>query len=555
MVLLFAGVNRTNHVTMNTSTNSPWTARLFLIAAALNISTLSNAQAPGLIQFVLESEIGQAQKAIRDSLYNIFIAARWEDFAVNASGIQVVKYDTDGVAVWDNLLGLTTGVGGFLVNDMTITSDGGLALIGDHVGGPPADSAFVIKVDVDGAFDWAVRVASNLPGTFSTRGRSIAEGPNGVLYVGLETTHLSTALQRDGLIAKISAMGNVLQTVRLERPDPGTFTTIGKIATEPGGGFVLSGRTGDTGGGSWITKFNGSLDVIWSTRFETDDLDVDPIMLFCVLEGFDMFLTSPFPTNQAPLYKVSADGTGNFQSARRYEVGGAYGNFRDGTILADHSHAIAGQFELKSGDKDAALIKLDNTGEPEWGMLYGTNGDEEAVDVAPQANGGFTVVGSGQRDSLVAAAGGLLTQTYVMRPDADGFTGGCEQPLTVTSDPLNIASSAFVLNTSPMDGIWVPADFTESSVYAEEAVCAVLSVRDPKRENLCLFPNPVTDRLRLNIHNGRFQWTIFDMHGGEVLQGNSSSSNTIKVADLHPGIYVLKVIGDRYNGTARFTKE
>lgn len=76
--------------------------------------------------------------------------------------------------------------------------------------------------------------------------------------------------------------------------------------------------------------------------------------------------------------------------------------------------------------------------------------------------------------------------------------------------------------------------------------------------NLGVYPNPAQNEITITIHEGVevFQTVITDMTGREVLTVTSSSnSNAISIAELAPGVYILKVFTGNGTATARFVKQ
>lgn len=68
-------------------------------------------------------------------------------------------------------------------------------------------------------------------------------------------------------------------------------------------------------------------------------------------------------------------------------------------------------------------------------------------------------------------------------------------------------------------------------------------------------PNPANDQLSIAYPTEGFtRWEIMDMTGRRVLQGALSPERTVHVADLHPGLYLLRIIGEQETQTGKFLK-
>jgi hypothetical protein len=62
--------------------------------------------------------------------------------------------------------------------------------------------------------------------------------------------------------------------------------------------------------------------------------------------------------------------------------------------------------------------------------------------------------------------------------------------------------------------------------------------------NVMVYPNPVSQNLNIKVEstNGKINFTIFNTLGQQVLQEYSNESTTnISVANLSPGIYLLRI--------------
>ena len=71
------------------------------------------------------------------------------------------------------------------------------------------------------------------------------------------------------------------------------------------------------------------------------------------------------------------------------------------------------------------------------------------------------------------------------------------------------------------------------------------------QQPLAIYPNPVSDVLYLkNLPNEQVEYSIFNVIGQKVAAGSSSGS--ISVASLEPGLYVLQIKGDASLETSKF---
>lgn len=83
-----------------------------------------------------------------------------------------------------------------------------------------------------------------------------------------------------------------------------------------------------------------------------------------------------------------------------------------------------------------------------------------------------------------------------------------------------------------------------------------LSLQDTAVDDLIIYPNPTTGILNLNTTYGfeKAIYTVFDMTGRRVLN-SAFTSNTINVADLSAGYYILRVMDGNKIKTQKFIKK
>ena len=73
-----------------------------------------------------------------------------------------------------------------------------------------------------------------------------------------------------------------------------------------------------------------------------------------------------------------------------------------------------------------------------------------------------------------------------------------------------------------------------------------IGVRDYESSNVRLYPNPASQSFVINfteVQDGVKQVRIFDMLGKEVMSLENPSGNTINIANLPTGMYVVRVLG------------
>ena len=85
---------------------------------------------------------------------------------------------------------------------------------------------------------------------------------------------------------------------------------------------------------------------------------------------------------------------------------------------------------------------------------------------------------------------------------------------------------------------------------------AFSSISDFASLGLTLYPNPMTGVLVVkNTNRNNSRLVMINAVGEEVMNRTLNETTSINVAGLSPGIYLVKVIMDNAEATARFIKE
>ncbi len=96
--------------------------------------------------------------------------------------------------------------------------------------------------------------------------------------------------------------------------------------------------------------------------------------------------------------------------------------------------------------------------------------------------------------------------------------------------------------------------FMINPVFGKALPWQLTSSQPTKLENFDVYPNPTAFWLHLPSHFNGFSYDIMDVQGGLVAQ-DYSMNNTINVANLNAGIYVIKIIQENKVYVSRFVKQ
>ncbi|MFT7071357.1 T9SS type A sorting domain-containing protein [Patiriisocius sp. Uisw_017] len=83
-----------------------------------------------------------------------------------------------------------------------------------------------------------------------------------------------------------------------------------------------------------------------------------------------------------------------------------------------------------------------------------------------------------------------------------------------------------------------------------------LSVQDKFEKNITFFPNPVADTMRIRSLFQFDTYSIYDIYGKQVGQGNGNGTYTdLNVSYLQTGVYFVKVVDGDLEATIRLIKK
>ncbi|MCB0795863.1 MAG: T9SS type A sorting domain-containing protein [Flavobacteriales bacterium] len=509
------------------------------LAFLLILSRTSDAQ---VYQQLVEADFGEGRAL--DVLPNgdLLLGARYSDFGVGVNAVQLIRFDQFGQSVWGRIITSDLDAQGYLIlEDLEVTANGDVLLVGSHENGASVDSAFVIRLDENGTVQWALRFHGNVPAAEKSIAFRAAEAPNGDVVVMGELASDAGLLQGDLFIARISSSGVPLWTERVMAPVAGTFDRSGDLFLPPAGGILIFAQTALFSEGSWLMMLDDSGVKQWVRKYDTNvsGLDLRPLRMFPTASGFDLFYRRNFSISPDIMYRLRTDPSGMLMAAQKYELGAGSGTVNDVAPLSGGGYAIAGD-HLAGNTASAVLFLVDGAGVPGWAMSYGTPGYEGARAVQPANGGGYLLAGSGEPDSLIFRGGGQI-QTYLLKTDPNGLTNLCEQPETVTMTSEAFTSSTYDQTISSLTG-WAQADFSSAQELELVSACVPNSIVEEAKPVLMLHPNPASEFIRLGWtaeESGYAQVSILDLQGRPVQHVRVPVNGSVDIRGLAPAPYVL----------------
>lgn len=285
-----------------------------------------------------ELEMGFGVRTLEDG--TIAVVGWTFSFGAGQGDFYLLGLDPDGNLKYQKTFG---GPGEERATSLTVTKDGGLAIIGESYGHGTEDSQFyVVKTDADGTLLWEQWYDG---GPLNERGFAILEVEDGLLLVGsaMDTSSGSRATISNGFVVKTDHDGNPIWSRSYGGEHHDIFHHAARLANQL---YLLTGYTRGFGAKG----------------------------------GSDLWL-------------VTIDALGEIRESRLLGGDGA-----DRNIIArkapDGSLFLAGYSQSGAfGGWDAQIVKLDALGEPQWLHFFGGRHNDGAVAVYPIDSHNLVVAG------------------------------------------------------------------------------------------------------------------------------------------------------------------
>jgi len=215
-------------------------------------------------------------------------------------------------------------------------------------------------------------------------------------------------------------------------------------------------------------------------------------------------------------------------------------------IQDDGKIIVGGGFTSFNGSYVPRIIRLNNDGTRD--MTFNASVNNSVNDILIQSDGKIIL---GGRFTTVT---GSVNKNRLCRFNIDGsvdnsfdiLTGFDNQVSSITKDNNNklVVSGSF----SSYQG-------TTSNRLVRLFGPSVLSVNEFDMQKVKLFPNPVSDFIKVEI-NKSYNFKIYSLTGSLILKGNQSPNKSIDVNQLNKGLYILELeTGNNNKYNYKFIKE
>jgi hypothetical protein len=223
--------------------------------------------------------------------------------------------------------------------------------------------------------------------------------------------------------------------------------------------------------------------------------------------------------------------------------------------VAGQSGSNDGNVTGNHGESDYWVIKLDGTGNLLWQKSLGGTGSDGARSIQQTSDGGYIVAGhSNSTDGDVKGNQGGDDYWIVKLDNIGNLTWQKAMGGTDTDIAKSIQQTSdggyIVAGYSKSNGGDVPANNGEADYWIVK-LTGIQSgtINTSVFQEIAIYPNPVFSQLTIDLEGKELSLdgalaTISDLHGRIILEKSISSlMNTIDLADLSKGVYLLKIKG------------
>lgn len=464
----------------------------------------------------------------------------------------VMMTDTSGNSIWAAIFGESTHR-----NQPSVilkTNDNHFIVSGTRVRQPvgSVDSSFAMKLDWNGNIKWLKK--------FATITQDVIQLPNNnYLFVTLGSS--------SARFVELDTAGNYVNAINTKFGSSNYDLSIIKATSS---GYYLTGTTHTPSGVNspadlFLAKLDTAFNVQWATAYSDTTVSfADPtvieasdgsIYISSYVGAYPLVITPTF-TFDISLLKVSS--IGNLLWNKRYHNGRNNNIARvrftnDGNLLLTPKTYIyiGGTYP---DDYKASVIKTDTSGNIIFQIRYNDVTPVYGFDVIPHHNNfymlshGYIVGSTGiadfrlsKLDNLCNSACNNTTENYTVSSiPLVPYTVAVTTPSGVNPGTMNIVSNTFLIS------------YTDTVICTGATAISNVSLRD----EIKLFPNPVTNQLTLTGLNSLSTISVKNLLGVNIFSDKTSNNNWhFNMDALVPGIYFITVEQKTSTVTLRVVKK
>jgi serine-aspartate repeat-containing protein C/D/E len=331
--------------------------------------------------------------------------------------------------------------------DVIEVSPGGYLLAGYTESSGEGGSAWLVRVDDDGAEQWAATYGEGDPTSASA---VVETGDGDFLLAGYAQPPGSGG---DAWLVRVDDAGEK----RWSRRYGGREVNTASDLIETGDGFLLAGSKVSSDGTrrGWLVAVDGAGEPRWDATYGDAGATTAAALIEASDGGYLLAGSLESSDSARDAWLVRVDDGGEKQWTRTY--GGAEDDAAwDLLEASDGGYVFAGVTASSgSGARDAWLGKVDVAGEYQWTRTYGSSGNDTAWAVTEASTGGYVLAGDTEATGddrwdawlgkVDAAGERQWVRTYdsdaaagVLETSTGGYllAGAVEQPGSVQEDAL-----------------------------------------------------------------------------------------------------------------------
>ena len=432
----------------------------------------------------------------------------------------IVKLDASGTVQWEKSIGDESDDQALSIKQ---TTDGGYIVLGDSRRTYSSLGTYrgfwIIKLDASGEQQWETAIGGGGLGMTENTYDIQLTTDGGYVFTGIKAF---TGKGQDFYIAKLNSTGAIIWQKNYGGP---ADDYVNSIRQTTDGGYVVAGQTysnsgdvtGQHGNGDfWIIKLNALGELEWQKALGGTGVDF------------------------ASTIELTADGgyiAAGFASSNSGDVSGVYGN------------------------ADFWIVKLSATGTIQWQKAYGGDNADKVSSIKPTLDGGYIVAGrtNSNNSGYITGHHGSGLDVWIVKINSlgvfqwqktlGGFSDDTASEIIQNSDGSYTIAGITFSNDGDVSGNHGSADIWLVNLFPE-----VLASETFNEKTAVIYPNPVTNILKIQIPGTIQKIVIFDTTGKKIAEQNSDS-NQVDVAGLQRGMYTIRIQTSGKMITQKFIKE
>ena len=357
-----------------------------------------------------------------------YILAGYIEYGNNDHNVFIVKTDAGGLEEWSVEYNYDDGnAGNHKIRSIKETSDGGYIAFGElMVAG--AEEPGMIKIDHAGNIEWVRRGAEVTSSLMEGVGH-IKDGLEALDggYVSIEVL--------DGI-----GMGVYTQYIVKTDSDGESNSTNEWVQSysnlrfrsiiESNNGYIVSGSSSNgscsnaakiilkvdsSGNEEWIKYYDSSWDNSLGSFNQIKDTSDGGYITIGKIKPINNTTECKSDGNDKILL-LKTDSEGNFEWTQTFDTGGRWDNIEGTSVdpTDDGGYILAYISKFGDNGSDISIIKLDSSGNQEWGKIFSGNEDDIPHEVHQTSDGGYMIVGA------TYSYGAGNSDLFLIKTDSEG---------------------------------------------------------------------------------------------------------------------------------------